>query len=85
MSAPTASSAESARALPARRAIVAGVGVPQVTAVYDVAQAAAAEGIPVIADGGITSSGDIAKAIAAGADTSCSARCSREPTRRRAR
>jgi len=47
--------------------IVAGVGVPQVTAVYDVVSAAG--GIPVIADGGITSSGDVAKAIAAGADT----------------
>jgi len=47
--------------------IVAGVGVPQVTAIYDVASAAA--GIPVIADGGIPSSGDVAKAIAAGADT----------------
>jgi IMP dehydrogenase len=49
--------------------VVAGVGVPQVTAVYEIAQAAAHEGIPVVADGGITSSGDIAKAIAAGADT----------------
>jgi len=48
--------------------IVAGVGVPQVTAIYDVGQVAAREGIPVIADGGLTSSGDIAKAIAAGAD-----------------
>ena len=49
--------------------VVAGVGVPQVTAVSDVAAAAADEGVPVIADGGITSSGDVAKAIAAGADT----------------
>ena len=48
--------------------VVAGVGVPQVTAIYDVAQAAAREGIPVVADGGLSSSGDIAKAIAAGAD-----------------
>jgi len=49
--------------------VVAGVGVPQVTAIYDCAEAAAPEGVPVIGDGGLTSSGDVAKAIAAGADT----------------
>jgi IMP dehydrogenase len=49
--------------------VVAGVGMPQVTAVFDVAQVAHEHGVPVIADGGITSSGDVAKAIAAGADT----------------
>jgi IMP dehydrogenase len=48
--------------------VVAGVGVPQVTAVYDCARVCAAEGVHLIADGGIRSSGDIAKAIAAGAD-----------------
>jgi IMP dehydrogenase len=48
--------------------VVAGVGVPQVSAVHEVASVAAAEGVPVIADGGLTSSGDIAKAIGAGAD-----------------
>ena len=49
--------------------VVAGVGVPQVTAIYDVAEVASAEGVPVIGDGGMTTSGDVAKAIAAGADT----------------
>ena len=49
--------------------VVAGVGVPQVTAVFDCAQVAAKHDVPVIADGGLTSSGDLAKAIAAGADT----------------
>jgi IMP dehydrogenase len=48
--------------------VVAGVGVPQVTAVYEAAQALAGQGIPVIADGGIRNSGDIAKALASGAD-----------------
>jgi IMP dehydrogenase len=48
--------------------VVAGVGVPQVTAIYDCAQVAARHGVCLIADGGLTSSGDIAKAIAAGAD-----------------
>jgi IMP dehydrogenase len=49
--------------------VVAGIGVPQVTAVYDCAQVAARHEIPLIADGGINFSGDIAKAIASGADT----------------
>ena len=48
--------------------IVAGAGVPQITAINDCARAAAGTGVPVIADGGIKYSGDIAKAIAAGAD-----------------
>lgn len=47
--------------------IIAGIGVPQVTAVYDVACVAAKKNIPVIADGGIKYSGDIVKALAAGA------------------
>jgi len=49
--------------------VVAGVGVPQLTAIFDCAQVASEHGVPLVADGGITSSGDIAKAIAAGADT----------------
>jgi len=48
--------------------VVAGVGVPQLTAVMDVAEACAKSGTPVIADGGIKYSGDLAKAVAAGAD-----------------
>ncbi|MDR1703138.1 MAG: IMP dehydrogenase [Clostridiales bacterium] len=47
--------------------VVAGIGVPQITAVYDAAEAAKPYGIPIIADGGIKYSGDITKAIAAGA------------------
>ncbi|MFO7854158.1 MAG: IMP dehydrogenase [Paracoccaceae bacterium] len=47
--------------------VVAGVGVPQLTAVMDCAEAAAAHGAPVIADGGIKFSGDLAKALASGA------------------
>ena len=48
--------------------VVAGVGVPQITAVFDCARVAGPRGVPVIADGGMQFSGDIAKAIAAGAD-----------------
>ena len=47
--------------------VVAGVGVPQLTAIFDTAEAAAKLGIPVIADGGLRTSGDVAKALAAGA------------------
>ena len=49
--------------------VIAGVGVPQLNAVYDVAKALKGTGVPVIADGGIRYSGDIVKALAAGADT----------------
>jgi IMP dehydrogenase len=49
--------------------VVAGVGVPQLTAIMDVASACRPKGVPVIGDGGIKYSGDIAKAIAGGADT----------------
>src|SRR5438093_6339374 len=49
--------------------VIAGIGMPQITAIYDCAQFARQHGVPVIADGGIQYSGDIAKAIAAGADT----------------
>ena len=49
--------------------VVAGVGVPQITAIFDCVQAAARHGVPVIADGGIQFSGDVAKAIAAGAES----------------
>ncbi|GGX04428.1 IMP dehydrogenase [Streptomyces chryseus] len=49
--------------------VVAGIGVPQVTAIYEASLAAKAAGVPVIGDGGLQYSGDIAKAIVAGADT----------------
>src|SRR5437868_11399373 len=49
--------------------IVAGVGVPQLTALFDCLSAAAEMGVPIIADGGVRSSGDLTKALAAGAET----------------
>src|SRR5207244_8277221 len=49
--------------------VVTGVGVPQLTAISDCAEIATRSGVPVIADGGIRYSGDIGKAIAAGADS----------------
>ncbi|MBV6696489.1 IMP dehydrogenase [Kitasatospora aureofaciens] len=49
--------------------VVAGIGVPQVTAIYEAALACRAAGVPVIGDGGLQYSGDIGKALAAGADT----------------
>ncbi len=49
--------------------IIAGVGVPQLSAIYDVAKAIKSSGVPVIGDGGIRYSGDIVKAIAAGANS----------------
>ncbi|MFJ4671734.1 MULTISPECIES: IMP dehydrogenase [Kitasatospora] len=49
--------------------VVAGIGVPQVTAIYEAALACQAAGVPVIGDGGLQYSGDIGKALAAGADT----------------
>ena len=49
--------------------VVAGVGVPQLTAIMDCADAAAQSGVPIIADGGLRTSGDAAKALAAGAST----------------
>ena len=48
--------------------IIAGVGVPQIQAIYDAAQALKGTGVPIIADGGIRYSGDMVKALAAGAD-----------------
>ncbi len=49
--------------------VIAGVGIPQLSAIFDVAKAIEGSGVPVIADGGIRYSGDIIKAIAAGADS----------------
>jgi IMP dehydrogenase len=49
--------------------VIAGVGLPQLTAIYEVAKALKGSGVPIIGDGGLRYSGDIAKAIASGADT----------------
>ena len=49
--------------------VVAGVGVPQVSAIFECAEAVSADGLPVIGDGGVRASGDITKALAAGATT----------------
>jgi IMP dehydrogenase len=49
--------------------VIAGIGMPQITAIYECARVARQYGVPIIGDGGIQYSGDIAKAIAAGADT----------------
>ncbi|MDJ1370020.1 IMP dehydrogenase [Gulosibacter molinativorax] len=49
--------------------VVAGVGVPQITAIYEASKAARGTGVPIIADGGLQHSGDIAKALVAGADS----------------
>ena len=49
--------------------VVAGVGVPQLTAIFDCAKAAEGSGVPIIGDGGLRYSGDLVKALAAGADT----------------
>ena len=48
--------------------VVAGIGVPQITAIFECASVASAHGVPVVADGGVQFSGDLAKALAAGAD-----------------
>ena len=48
--------------------VVAGIGVPQITAIYDCSRVARKHGVPIVADGGVQFSGDIAKALAAGAD-----------------
>ena len=66
---PTRSRSGSGRARSARRASSPASGVPQVTAVYEAAQACRPAGVPVIGDGGLQYSGDIAKALVAGADT----------------
>jgi IMP dehydrogenase len=49
--------------------VIAGIGVPQITAIFDCAAVAGRRGVPVVADGGVQFSGDVAKALAAGAST----------------
>ncbi len=49
--------------------VVAGIGVPQITAIFECSRVAVRHGVPVVADGGVQFSGDVAKALAAGADT----------------
>ncbi len=49
--------------------VIAGIGVPQITAIFDCARVARRRGVPIVADGGVQFSGDVAKALAAGADT----------------
>ena len=64
--------------------IVAGIGVPMISAILECARAAAARNVPIIADGGMRYSGDIVKALATGASCVMLGTCSPEPTRARA-
>ncbi len=63
--------------------VIAGVGAPQITAILEATAAATALGVPVIADGGLQFSGDVAKALAAGASTAMLAHFSLVPQNRR--
>jgi IMP dehydrogenase len=65
--------------------IVAGVGVPQLTAIMEAAEAAEKAGVPIIGDGGLRTSGDAAKALAAGASTVMVGSCWPAPRKRRAK